>query len=117
MLLIIFSLIIAVEHLLFGIVEMFGKAELQSKAFGFPVAELKNKNLRLALANQGIYNLSLGVLIALVALLDFPVIVTILLMGFVVVVGIYGGATVTRTIWLVQALPALIVAIVALFFV
>jgi putative membrane protein len=110
----ILLIIVAIEHLVFGYVEMFGSAELQSKSFGFPAEELKNQHLKLALSNQGIYNIALGLLILVSVFTALPSLGLIFLMAFVVIVGIYGGATVHKKIYLVQALPALITLVLLL---
>ena len=50
----ILIIIVGIEHLLFGFIEMFGGIKLQADAFGFDESELKNKTLQVALSNQGI---------------------------------------------------------------
>ena len=59
----ILIIIVGIEHLLFGFIEMFGGIKLQADAFGFDESELKNKTLQVALSNQGIYNLGFGLMI------------------------------------------------------
>ncbi|RZI49265.1 DUF1304 domain-containing protein [Lactococcus kimchii] len=103
--------LIALEHLFIGLLEMFGKKESQAKAFGFPGAELENQHLRLALSNQGIYNLAFGLVMIGLLVNHAGFIVWAYLLGFVVCVGLYGGATVSKKIWLIQAMPAAIVLV------
>lgn len=101
--------LIAIEHVLIGLVEMFGNTKLQSRMFEMDSAFLEQKNAKIALENQGIYNVMFGLLIvAFLFFVNVPTIAIQLLMLFIVVVGIYGGMTVTRKILLVQALPALV---------
>ena len=69
----------------------------------------------MALANQGIYNGMLGVLLILSFLLFHGAVLVIvlrLLLGFIGVVALYGGMTATRKIWLVQLLPAALALLV-----
>lgn len=58
-------------------------------------------------ANQGVYNLALGVSIAWAALAPNPP-AQVALLSFVVVVGVYGALTAKGTILFLQALPAAI---------
>lgn len=104
----ILIIMVALEHLHFGYIEMFGAISLQAKAFGFEEAELKNKLLQVALSNQGIYNVGVGLLIIALTIINASIPVLSLTMIFVVLVGIYGAVTVTKKIFLIQALPALI---------
>ncbi|MDR0297882.1 MAG: DUF1304 domain-containing protein [Streptococcaceae bacterium] len=117
MTLILFLLLLFVgfEHLIFGLVELVGKPELQAKAFDFSVDDLKNPAVNLALRNQGIYNLAFGFLVLYALLGNTPWQVFAGLMAFVVLVGIYGGATVTKKIYAIQALPALLTFLLLLF--
>lgn len=109
----IIVIIVALEHLLFGYIEMFGTTKLQANSFGFEESELENKTLQTALSNQGIYNLCLGLMIIALTIVSASVPILIITMLFVIIVGIYGALTVTKKILFVQALPA-IVALVAL---
>lgn len=110
----ILIIIVGIEHLLFGFIEMFGGIKLQADAFGFDESELKNKTLQVALSNQGIYNLGFGLMIIVLAIMNAATSVCIIAMLFVILVGIYGALTVTKKILFVQALPALVTLIVLL---
>lgn len=107
----ILVLIVAIEHLGIMLLEMFGTPQQQAQAFDMPLEYVKQPAARVALANQGIYNGMLGVLL-IVSFFFFhgAILVTVLrlLLGFIVVVALYGGMTATRKIWLVQLLPAAI---------
>jgi putative membrane protein len=102
--------LIAALHIYFLILEMF----LWTKPFGLKVfkqsAEQAKASQVLA-ANQGLYN---GFLAAgLIWSLAYPESATsvqlkIFFLLCVLVAGIFGGATVGRKIWIIQALPALI---------
>jgi putative membrane protein len=62
---------------------------------------------RVLAANQGLYNgfLAAGLIWAMVGS-KFDV--TVFFLGCVIVAGLFGGFTVSRRIWFVQALPALL---------
>mgnify|MGYP003605152787 FL=1 len=111
MLMMILTLIVAIEHLGIMLLEMFGTPRQQAQAFDMLLEYVKQPTARVALANQGIYNGMLGVLL-IVSFFFFhgAVLVTVLrlLLGFIVIVALYGGMTATKKIWLVQLLPAAI---------
>lgn len=102
----IILIIVAIEHLIFGFVEMFGSKKLQSKAFGFEESALNNSLLQTALANQGIYNIGFGLLILFLISMHASALVLMGTMGFVILVGVYGAFTVTKKILVAQAFPA-----------
>jgi putative membrane protein len=99
--------IVALEHLYFLYLEMFGwtRASTQ-RTFGI-TAEFAEQSKALA-ANQGLYNgfLAAGLIWSLFAgpVLARPL--EIFFASCVVVAGVYGGLTVTRRILVIQALPA-----------
>ncbi len=100
--------LLGILHLGFMYLEMFAPPALQAKSFGMPLSFVTQPNAQVALKNQGIYNGALGVLLCLsLGLLSGSgqVITLRLLAGFVIVVGVYGGATVTKKIYAMQALP------------
>ncbi|MDU5336446.1 DUF1304 domain-containing protein [Enterococcus sp.] len=114
---ILLSGIIGVLHLVIMGLEMFAPAEKQSQTFEMPMEFVKQKNAQIALKNMGIYNGSLGLALLTSLLLfqgDARLKVLLLLNLFVVIVGLYGGKTVTKSIYLIQALPALITALLIL---
>lgn len=114
---ILLSGIIGVLHLVIMGLEMFAPAEKQSQTFKMPMEFVKQKNAQIALKNMGIYNGSLGLALLTSLLLfqgDARLKVLLLLNLFVVIVGLYGGKTVTKSIYLIQALPALITALLIL---
>jgi putative membrane protein len=100
-------LLVALEHLWFLVLEMF----LWTKPPGLRTfrQSLEQARASAALAaNQGLYNgfLSAGLVWGLLAppQLGFPV--KVFFLSCVVVAGLFGAATVSRRILLVQALPA-----------
>ena len=100
------------------VLEMFAPAEKQAKTFAMPMKFVIQKNAQIALKNMGIYNGSLGLALLTSLLLfqgDIRLKVLLLLNLFVVIVGLYGGKTVTKSIYLIQALPAIITVLFILF--
>lgn len=102
--------IIALLHIWFCVLEMvFWQKPLGLKIFNIN-AETARISATLA-ANQGLYNLflSAGLLWSIVATPEFAEQLKTFFLACIIVAGIYGGITVNRRIFLVQALPAIIV--------
>ena len=113
-LLIVLSLIIALEHFYFLVLEMFlWTTKKGIKTFGLKSKEFAEETKVLA-ANQGLYNgfLALGILFSLVikdekTLLFFLICITI--------AGIYGAySTGKRKLFYIQSIPALIAILVSI---
>lgn len=105
----VLSTIIGILHVIIMGLEMFASNEKQAQTFGMPLEFVKLPNAQIALKNMGIYNGSLGlVMIASVFIFQGTTRFSVLLLLnlFVVIVGLYGGKTVTKSIYLIQALPA-----------
>lgn len=104
-------------HLCFLILEMFlWKTPRGRKIFRLD-AEFAEKSAALA-ANQGLYNgfLSAGLFWSLCAKnMEFAFQLKIFFLTCVIVAGIYGAATVSRKIFLLQSLPAIFALIIVLF--
>ena len=104
----IFAGIVALLHLGFLVLEMFlWTSPIGRKVFG--LSSEKAEITKVLAANQGLYNgfLVAGLLWGLVSgAAGVPVLVFFL--SCVVVAGIYGAATVSRTIFWVQAAPAIV---------
>lgn len=105
-------LLVAVLHLLFMVLEMF----LWAKPAGLKIFKMKEEYAlasRKLAANQGLYNgfLAVGCLWGLVSG-QFSV--QLFFLGCVFVAGVFGALTVSRTIFWVQAVPA-ILALLLLF--
>lgn len=115
----IFVIFVAIEHLGIMILEMFAKPEKQAQSFDLNTEFTKQPEVRVLLANQGIYNGMLGLSILASFWLfsgNTQLTVQLLLLTFIAVVALYGGFTSTRKIWLLQMLPA-IIAIIAICFI
>ena len=111
--------LVALEHIGIAGLEMFAKPSIQADAFDMPVNFVKTKEAQTALANQGIYNGMLGILILMMILFFTGTVlktILIMLMLYIIVVAIYGAVTATRKILYMQGLPALISLIFVLFF-
>lgn len=107
--------VVALIHVYILVLEMFlWRTPFGRRVFGTD-AEFAERSATLA-ANQGLYNgfLAAGLVWGLVASQPIGRVVTIFFLACVVVAGVYGGATVSRRIVLVQAVPAA-VALIALF--
>jgi putative membrane protein len=107
-------LLIALLHAYFLVLEMFLWRTRARRLFGMSV-EKAEATAQLA-QNQGLYNgfLAAGLVWALLSGSDFVPRATFFLIC-VAIAGIFGAATVTRRIFYVQAMPAL-VALVLLWF-
>lgn len=113
---IILVAVVGIEHLGIMLLEMFGQPQQQAKSFDLSSDFTKIPEVRVLLANQGIYNGMLGLLLLLSFwLFNGPVqySIQLLLLSFVAVVACYSGFTATKKIWLIQLLPA-VLAIIAL---
>jgi putative membrane protein len=100
-------LLVAAEHLWFLVLEMFLFTKpIGLKTFHIPLAQAQVQAK--AMASQGLYNgfLAAGLVWSLLAPepLGFPL--KLASLGCVVVAGVFGAATISRTILFVQALPA-----------
>ncbi|HJF54508.1 MAG TPA: DUF1304 domain-containing protein [Limosilactobacillus coleohominis] len=108
--------VVGIEHLCIMLLEMFGQPQQQAKSFDLSSDFTKIPEVRVLLANQGIYNGMLGLSLLLSFWLfngSVQYSIQLLLLSFVAVVACYGGLTATKKIWLIQFLPA-VLAIIAL---
>jgi putative membrane protein len=102
--------LVAVEHLWFLLLEMF----LWTRPIGlktFRNTEEKARQSATLAANQGLYNGFLAVGLLWGAFHPDPGVarqITVFLLGCVVVAGVFGAMTVSRRIFWIQALPALV---------
>ena len=89
----IFAVAVALEHLYIMFLETLATtSQSTSRVFGLSSDSLKNKNISTLLKNQGVYNGLLAVLIG-VAVYQQNIYWTRLLLGYVIIVAIYGGLT------------------------
>jgi putative membrane protein len=107
---------VAALHVWFLVLEMFlWQRPLGLRTFGMTAADARTTAV--LAANQGLYNgfLAAGLLLSLVASATTAFDGRVFLLGCVVVAGLYGAATVSRRILVVQALPGVLalVAVIA----
>jgi putative membrane protein len=111
---IILVALIALEHIYILVLEMFlWTSPRGMKAFGTRPEQAAQT--RVMAANQGLYNgfLAAGLIWSLLHPdAGFAFQLKLFFLGCVLVAGLYGGATASRKIFLVQALPAAIALIV-----
>lgn len=106
--------LVAVEHVYFLVLEMF----LWTKPRGlktFNQTPEKAEITKVLAANQGLYNgfLAAGLFWSLVTSEPQATSFARFFLGCVVVAGVYGGATVSKRILFVQAVPAAIALVIA----
>ena len=107
--------LVAAIHVYIVILEMFlWRTPRGMRSFGTDQA-FADRSAALA-ANQGLYNgfLVAGLLWGLVAADPVGFEVTVFFLGCVIVAGVYGAATVSRRILVVQAIPAAIALVAVL---
>jgi putative membrane protein len=112
---IVLTLVVALIHAYILVLEMFlWTSDRGLKAFG-STPEFAAATKVLA-ANQGLYNgfLAVGLLVGVVASGDVGFSFMVFFLGCVIVAGLYGAATVSRRILLVQSVPAALALIVTL---
>lgn len=102
--------LVAAEHVYILVLEMFlWTTPRGRKAFGL-TADFAEKTKALA-ANQGLYNgfLAAGLAWGLIhPVPEFAKQLRLFFLSNVVVAGLYGGATASRRIWVVQMMPAVV---------
>ena len=97
------SLLVAALHAVFFVVESFlWTGKTVRRRFGMTPEQAEAT--KVLAANQGVYNGALAAALAWATVAGERATVLALL-AFVVVVGVYGGATAKRSIFFVQALP------------
>ncbi|MGQ5708348.1 DUF1304 domain-containing protein [Lactobacillus sp. PSON] len=103
--------LVGIEHIAICYLEIFASPETQAKVFNMSSDFTKQESARLALANQGVYNGMLGLMIIIVFFMlkgETLILIWQLLMGFIIVVAAFGGFTATKKIFVVQMLPAIV---------
>jgi putative membrane protein len=111
----VLTAIVAALHVYFMVLEMFLWATpFGAKTFARPLDE--QRQTKVLAANQGLYNgfLAAGLVWSLCASEPIAHAVRQFFLACVVIAGIYGGATASRKILFVQAVPALAAFVVTL---
>ncbi|KAA2239501.1 DUF1304 domain-containing protein [Chitinophaga agrisoli] len=110
-------LLVALEHLYILWIEMFAWTTAGRKTFRSFPAHLFEETKALA-ANQGLYNgfLSAGLIWSLfISDLEWSKHVACFFLGCVIVAGVFGALTASKSIFVKQALPAIIAMLLVLF--
>ncbi len=115
----ILTVLVALMHLYFLWLEMFVWTTKAKKVFrNFP--EHLFEPTKAMAANQGLYNGFLAAGLIWSILISDPIwqiYVALFFLGCVIIAGIYGALTVSKKIFFVQGLPALIAFLLYLFFI
>ena len=89
----VLAILVALEHLYIMILETIAtSSESTSRVFGISIDQLKSKAIATLLKNQGVYNGLIAVLL-LVAVWQQDLLWIRLLLGYIVLVAIYGSLT------------------------
>jgi putative membrane protein len=111
----ILTVLVALLHVYFLVLEMFlWTTPYGQKTFGRSAAEQEAS--KVLAANQGLYNgfLAAGLAWSMFAESNLQYALRLFFLGCVVVAGVYGGATASRRIVFVQALPAAVGIVVTM---
>ena len=89
----VLAILVALEHLYIMFLETIAtNSKSTSRVFGISIDQLKSKTISTLLKNQGVYNGLIAVLL-LVAVWQQDLLWTRLLLGYVVLVALYGSLT------------------------
>ena len=89
----VLAILVALEHLYIMFLETIAtNSKSTSRAFGISIDQLKSKTIATLLKNQGVYNGLIAVLL-LIAVWQQDLLWTRLLLGYVVLVALYGSLT------------------------
>ena len=105
---------VAIQHYCILILEMFfNESEAVQKNFGLELEFLKDERVKKIMSNQGLYNgfLASGLMWSLTETGEFQVQIAIFFLICIDCAAIYGSATVSKKIFLLQGIPALLAII------
>ncbi|WP_057769284.1 DUF1304 domain-containing protein [Lactobacillus selangorensis] len=86
-----------------------------SKLFGMSQEELKRPSVNALFKNQGIYNGLIGCLVFIAVMVFASKAAVMVLMGYIILVAIYGSVTVDTSIWWKQGGLAILTLLSGLF--
>ncbi len=110
----IFAFIVAIEHLYILWLEMFNSnSQTAAETFNTPRELLANPKVQSLFKNQGLYNgfLAVGILLFLIMPNPIQKVGLLYFTACIVIAALFGSATVSKKIFWVQGLPALIALI------
>ena len=110
----ILIIFVAIQHYCILILEMFfNESEAVQKNFGLELEFLKDERVKRMMSNQGLYNgfLASGLMWSLTETGEFQFQIAIFFLICIVCAAIYGSATVSKKIFLLQGIPALLAII------
>ena len=113
----ILILFVAMEHYYILILEMYlNESKSIQKNFGLELDFLKDERVKKMLANQGLYNgfLASGLMWSLTESGELQFQIAIFFLICIICAAIYGSVTVSKKIFLLQGVPALIAFILLL---
>lgn len=113
----ILILFVAIEHYYILILEMYlNESKSIQKNFGLELDFLKDERVKKMLANQGLYNgfLASGLMWSLTENGEFQFQIAIFFLICIICAAIYGSVTVSKKIFLLQGIPALMAFILLL---
>ena len=98
----ILAILVALEHLYIMFLETIAtSSESTSRVFGISIDQLKSKTIATLLKNQGVYNGLIAILLV-VAVWQQDLLWTRLLLGYIILVALYGSFTSKSSIILKQ---------------
>ena len=107
----ILIIFVAIQHYCILILEMFfNESGTVQKNFGLELEFLKDERVKKMMSNQGLYNgfLASGLMWSLTETGEFQFQIAIFFLICIVCAAIYGSATVSKKIFLLQGIPALL---------
>ena len=113
----ILILFVAIEHYYILILEMYlNESKSIQKNCGLELDFLKDERVKKMMANQGLYNgfLATGLVWSLIESGEFQFQIAVFFLICIICAAIYGSVTVSKKIFLVQGLPALMAIIAVL---
>ena len=113
----ILILFVAMEHYYILILEMYlNESKSIQKNFGLELDFLKDERVKKMLANQGLYNgfLASGLIWSLTETGEFQIQIAVFFLICIICAAIYGSVTVSKKIFLLQGMPALMAFILLL---
>lgn len=107
----ILIIFVAIQHYCILILEMFfNESKSVQRSFGLDLEFLKDERVKKMMSNQGLYNgfLASGLMWSLTETGEFQFQIAIFFLICIVCAAIYGSATVSKKIFLLQGIPALL---------